>query len=135
MTEATDEIISAIFAELASRSDAEGYTYAIREDLDRWSMLLNLPWLKSLDCIGVELAKRYHAGLINYAFGDSLANDLWSEMIQRHQDIPEGEWPQQFDEVYLAFDTGEFRREKDGDADPVKPYTDPAIAEIVRKSS
>ncbi len=38
-----------------------------------------------------------------------------------------------FFKVYEAFDAGEFRRPKDGDADPVVLYTNPAIADIVSK--
>lgn len=133
MTKTQAQQLNVIFAELASRCDTEGYTFATYEDLDRWSRLLDMPWLEALDRIGVELAQRYHRGLVDYHFGDSLANDLWAEMITRHQQIPDGQWPAQFDEVYVAFDAGEFRRERDGDADPVKLYTDPAIVEFLAK--
>ncbi|MDG5750437.1 hypothetical protein P8R33_04900 [Qipengyuania sp. XHP0211] len=135
MTESKAPILDKIFAELRLRCDPDGYIFTYVDDLDRWSGLLGLPWFESLNCIGVELAKRYDSGTVNYAFGDSLANELWSEMISRHQEIPEGCWPQQFDEVYLAFDAGEFRRKKDGDADPVKLYTDPMIADFVASLS
>ena len=136
MAESKAPILDQIFAELSSRCDPEGFVHTFYvDDLDRWSELLGLHWLESLNCIGVELAKRYDRGSVNYAFGDSLANELWSELIGRHEQIPEGSWPQQFDEVYLAFDAGEFCREKDGQADPVKLYTDPMIADFLARLS
>ncbi|MBL4717899.1 MAG: hypothetical protein OSA41_11470 [Erythrobacter sp.] len=136
MTESKAPILDQIFAELRSRCDTDGYIHTFYvDDLERWSGLLGLPWFESLNCIGIELAKRYDSGSVNYAFGNSLANELWSEMISRLEEMPEGCWPLQFDEVYSAFDAGEFRRKKDGEADPVKLYTDPMIMDFVASLS
>ena len=131
MSTSATRVFDGIFHELAARCDDEGYTIADDADLDRWATNLGVTWLKALDLIGAELARRYHQGAVNYEFGDSVANDLEGILISRHQQVADGEWPRLFWEVYEAFDAGEFRRPKDGNADPVALYTDPALAEIV----
>ena len=126
------QILDTIFAELASRSDEEGYIFATDEDLDKWASTLGLSWLAALDVIGAELARRYDSKQVNFAFGDSLANDLESTLIFRHQDVPEDGWPMIWSEVYEAFDAGEWRPADDPD-DPVLKFTNPAISDIVAK--
>jgi|TARA_R100000049_G_C1877785_1_gene35219 hypothetical protein len=133
MSARANQILSGIFEELAARCDDEGYTIAYDADLDRWAGELGIFWLKALDVLGAELARRYDSGAVSYEFGDSLANDLEGILISRHQQVADGEWPMLFWEVYEAFDAGEFRRPKDGGADPVVLYTNPAIADIVTK--
>ena len=123
--------LSEIFELLLSRADDDGNTYADGPDLDRWSKQLDASWLEVLNMIGAELAKRYHAGVVSWNFGDSLVNDLWGEMIHKLAHSKEDWWPDLFDSVYLAFDSGEFQREKDGDACPIDLYTNPEIARIV----
>ncbi len=131
MSTSATRVCDGIFDELAARSDDEGYTIADDADLDRWAKNLGVTWLKALDVIGAELARKYHQGVVNYEFGDSLANDLEGILISRHEQLGDGEWPSLFWDVYEAFDAGEFQRPTDGNADPVALYTDPAIADIV----
>ena len=121
-----------IFIELTARADAEGYTFSTDEDLDRWAANLGVSWLRALDMIGAELARRYNNREVSYEFGDSLANDLESTLISRHQRVPENGWPTLWAEVYDAFDAGEWQRKDDPDC-PVKKFTDPHIAHIVSK--
>ncbi|WP_417323230.1 hypothetical protein [Erythrobacter aureus] len=133
MTAQATQILAGIFKELAARCDEEGYTFANDHDLDRWATELGTTWLKALDIVGAELARKYDNGAVSYKFGDSLANDLEGILITRHQQVADGEWPPLFWEVYEAFDAGEFRWPEDGDADPVVLYTNPAISDIVAK--
>ena len=132
--ECRDSSFDPIFQELSSRCDGDGYTRADKTDIARWAGARDVRVPVFIDQMGAELAKRYHAKLVDYAFGDSLANDVWGVMILGlpkegdHED-----WSAIFCEVYEAFDAGEFHRPGDEDADPVKLYTDPAIAEIVAK--
>ena len=128
----TAAILEKIFTELAARSDAEGYTYATDDDLDSWASDLGITWLTALDVIGAELARRYHRHDVSYEFGDSLANDLESALIFRHEQVPDGAWPKLWAEVYEAFDAGEWQPKDDSEC-PVKKFTDPSIAEIVAK--
>ena len=125
-------ILEGIFSELAARCDDEGYTFATESDLDKWATDLGIYWLNALDVLGAELAVRYHGRLVSYEFGDSLANDLETVLISRHQHVPKDGWPKLFWEVYDAFDAGEWQRSGDPD-DPVRKFTDPYIAEIVAK--
>lgn len=134
MSKEIDPSFGPIFEELASRCDDEGYTYASNLDIDRWAADRQIAWPTFMDQLGAELAKRYHQKRVSYEFGDSLANDLWSEMISRFGESgSQSDWSNLFFEVYEAFDAGEYHRSNDGDVDPVELYTEPAIAEIVSK--
>ncbi|ABC64211.1 hypothetical protein [Erythrobacter litoralis] len=124
--------ILAIFEELDARVDKEGYTFASEEDVDRWAGQLDVDWLSCLDLIGAELAKKYHANEVSYEFGDSLANDLNSTLMFRHEQVPEGSWPSLFWEVHEAFDAGEWPPKTD-ELDPIEQYTKPEIARIVAR--
>ncbi len=123
--------IETIFTEIVSRYEDEATFFADAAEIDRWGARMGVNWLKSLDVISAELAKRYHSGLVSYEIGDAIANDLWGALIMRSGQVPNDDWPTLCQNVYFAFDAGEYRRKEDGDADPVELYTSPAIDKIV----
>lgn len=124
-----------IFEILLSRLEEHGSTFADGSDVDRWAMGLGLTVSDFLDQIGAAVAVKYHAGLATFEFCDSLVNDLYSELISRIGAPNQIPWPNLFDEVYLAFDAGEFHRSADKTDNPVADYTDPLVAKIVAKLS
>ena len=82
------------------------------------------------DELAVILAERYQAGSITFEEGDHLANGWWAQMIARHH---EG-WSDLLHEVYEAFDAGEWSHSGEWFShQPVKDYTDPAIAKILNR--
>ncbi len=123
--------IEAIFTEIVSRYEDDAILFADAAEIDRWGAKLGVDWLKSLDVISAELAKRYQSGLVSYEIGDAIANDLWGALIMRSGQVSNDDWPTLCQNVYFAFDAGEYRRKEDGDADPVELYTNPAIAKII----
>nr|WP_298930988.1 hypothetical protein [uncultured Erythrobacter sp.] len=123
--------MDAVFREFLSRYEDGPCFYIEAADIDRWAGNIGVPWSKFLDLISAELARRYEAGMIGYEFGDAIANDLWSALMERSCQVSNDDWPKLCQAVYFAFDAGEYRRKKDGDADPVELYTVPAISQIV----
>jgi len=128
---APDPDIESIFADILLRYEGDSVFYADADEIGRWAAKIGLDWLKFLDMLSAELAKRYHAGSVGYEVGAAIANDLWGALIMRPDQVSNNDWPQLCQTVYLAFDAGEYRRKEDGDADPVELYTNPAIAKIV----
>jgi hypothetical protein len=87
---------------------------------------------KLLDEVAAGLARGYAAGRFSYEFGDGVANGLWVVLIngQSRPGAAKQPWPSLFNDVYDAFDGGEYRL---GDEDPIKARTDPWIADIIAK--
>lgn len=80
--------------------------------------------------IGLRVAEYYADNSIGYDVADAIINDLWYawlDGIATH----DGEVPNQFYDIYLAFDAGEGLRSTD--KDPVKEFTDPWIADILAR--
>ena len=82
------------------------------------------------DAVAVMLARRYQEGVLDYEMADWVANTVEGEMIDLMVELQPGEdtidTPQDWSEVYEAFDSGEFDhfgRSKD----PVAEYTNPGI--------
>jgi hypothetical protein len=121
-----------IFEILASRCDDEGFTRADDSDIDKWKDDLGLNLPDFLDQMGAEIAKRYQAGERSFEFCDSLVNDLWGVLIQRHVDKVD-RWPDLLYEVYDAFDAGEYHRRPDRSDDPIAEFTNTSIATIVAR--
>ncbi|WP_353216853.1 hypothetical protein [Sandarakinorhabdus sp.] len=122
-----------IFETLLARVDENGETFTDGSDVDRWAMGLGLTVSEFFDQIGAALAVKYNAGFANFEFCDSLVNHLWSDLINRVGMSNEIPWPELFDEVFLAFDAGEYYRSIDKTDDPVADFTVPLVDKIVAK--
>lgn len=132
---ATFRSMDEIFDLLASRCDDDGFTHAGSDDIEKWAgeRGLNLP--DFLDVIGIEIAKRYHFGERSFEFSDSLVNDLWGLLIDRVAHNNDIRWPDDFYEVYEAFDAGEFHRLPDRSDNPQADFTKPLIAAFLAKKA
>lgn len=117
-----------VFDLLASRCDAAGSTHAGSDDIEKWATERGLNLTDFLDGFGTEIAKRYHSGALSFEFCDSLVNSLWGELIDRVTKNDDVRWPDDFHQVYEAFDAGEFYRLPDQSDDPESDFTKPLIA-------
>lgn len=84
-----------------------------------------------LDRFAERLARAYHAGELPYTVCDSIACDLHGLLQGLWMDGVTHARPALFQQVYDAFEAGACHARADGSDDPVRAYTDPAIAAIV----
>jgi hypothetical protein len=73
-----------------------------------------------------RLALGYNSSELTFEFCDMVVNDLSTPVTNTS-----GPKPQDFWEVYSAFDEGEYYHGDNRDEDPVEVYTRPMIARIV----
>ena len=111
-----------------AREDGRGLCQA---DIARWTQGRIEAETALYDSIAAELARGYFEGRYSFTFCDDVVNALYHLMISRQAEEPPPPWPKLFWRVYEAFDAGELA--SPSAPDPVKTYTDPEIAEIVRK--
>lgn len=82
------------------------------------------------------LARRYHAGELDYETADWIANVVESEMLELMIELQPGQstidTPENWHEVYDAFDAGEFDH-FGRSQEPVKEFTDPGIAAFLAR--
>jgi hypothetical protein len=118
--------------ELEARAGEDGWTQLDDSDFDRWTAGSGMAQAALMDDLALHLAREFDAKRLSFAFCDSVVNDLWAVLVGRlakGADIP---WPNTYDEIYGAFDAGEFHRRADpADVDPVEKYTRPAIRRIL----
>jgi len=101
-------------------------------DVARWTDGTMAAEHTLLNEVAAELARGYAAGRYSYEFGDGVANGLWAVLINglSRPGAAELPWPSLFNDVYDAFDGGEFRLAAE---DPIETRTKPWIAEIVAR--
>ena len=124
-----------IFELLASRCDDDGFTSASNDDINKWAGERGLSLPDFLDRIGIEIANRYRSGERRFEFCDSLVNDLYGILIGRVVTNSDVRWPDDFHEVYEAFDAGEYYRLADHSDDPEADFTKPLIAAFLAKKA
>ncbi len=132
---ANTTVMNAIFNLLASRCDDAGFTHADRNDINKWARERGLSLPDFLDRIGFEIADRYQAGQHTFQFCDSLVNDLWCALIELVVKNDDLRWPDDFYEVYEAFDAGEFHRLPDKSDDPESDFTKPLVAAFLARKA
>jgi hypothetical protein len=98
-----------------------------------WAEDLGLAEDTLYDDIAAELALGYHVGRYSFEFCDAVVNHLYALMLARQQEAQLQSWPQLFWRVFEAFDAGELADPSKPAHDPIKAYTDPEIADIVRE--
>lgn len=125
--------IDEIFELLASRFNDQDFARADPVEIDKWANELGLSLPDFLNSICIKIAQEYQAGERSFEFCDFLVNDLYAALINRAANDPNLRWPATFDEVYQAFDGGEFYRTADQSDDPIKDFTDPLIATFLAK--
>jgi hypothetical protein len=81
--------------------------------------------------LGARVARGYHEGRYSFWFCDWVVNLAYGEVMER-VGSDAFEYPLLFDQVYQAFDDGEWDHH-DKPADPISNYTNPQIETIVRQ--
>ncbi|MDB5667272.1 MAG: hypothetical protein JWL74_222, partial [Alphaproteobacteria bacterium] len=100
-------------------------------DIARWTQGRIEAETALYDSIAAELARGYCEGRYSFTFCDDVVNALYHSMISRQAaEQPPAPWPKLFWRVFEAFDAGELA--SPSVPDPIRTYTDPEIAEIVR---
>jgi hypothetical protein len=125
--------MNTILSLLVTRSKEAGGLRVSDNDLTRWIEASGTTLTQFLDKIGGDLAKAYSDGELTYKFCDTIVNDLFALLVARAVTDSQEAWPMLFDEVYDAFDAGEYYHRADRSDDPVVEFTNPAIAAIVAK--
>ena len=125
--------ISSVIMEIQRRYalDWEGQSLT-QADIVAWSGGSEQAQALLYDQIATQLALGYHEKRYSFEFCDVVANQLYGIMIVQQAGDSPPPWPKLFFRVYEAFDAGEFASPHSPPHDPVKTYTDPEIAEIVR---
>tara|TARA_R100001224_G_scaffold35352_1_gene19931 strand:+ start:2042 stop:2479 length:438 start_codon:yes stop_codon:yes gene_type:complete len=86
--------------------------------------------IAAFDAVAVLLARRYHAGELDYETADWIANAIDTDMLELMIQLQPGastiDTPQAWQEVYDAFDAGEFDHFGRSE-DPVGEFTNPEI--------
>jgi hypothetical protein len=103
------------------------------ENIVCWAEDLGLAEDTLYDDIAAELALGYHIGRYSFEFCDAVVNRLYTLMLASQQEAQLRLWPKLFWRVFEAFDAGELANPSSPAHDPVKAYTDPEIADIVRE--
>ena len=125
---------------------AQAYFAAVKSDLlehggvlvDREKPLRRSPEFATrvFDKLAVILARSYSSGEFDFETADMLANAFEDALVDLLIDFwPKGDggpYPHRWSQVYEAFDAGEFDH-FGRSSDPVREFTDPAIAEFLEK--
>jgi hypothetical protein len=91
---------------------------------------------RAFDALGLEIARRYHSGLISFYEADCSINTMFSAMCHGLFFTDYFDSTRLAFRVFAAFDEGEYVHRSDEDSvDPVKKYTDPSIELIVKEFS
>ena len=125
-----EEFITKLYADFKSEGD-EFYV-----STDTWRQLskeVSLSLTATFDRFATHLADMYDKGVLNYEFCDSLVNMAWSDWLDPFNDEKGNAWPNDFFEVYEAFDAGEYYRKDDKSDDPVADHTDPMIKDFLNR--
>ena len=97
-------------------------------EVAEWSEMTGLLRSDLYDALALRLALGFHNNSFDFGFCDQVVNDLHAVISVQNEDRSELFW-----NVFLAFDAGEFYPNGDRSIDPVKVFTRPQIAQIVRK--
>lgn len=93
----------------------------------QWSDDSNIADVELTELLALDVAARYARNEIDYGPADWIINNLFLAMTVD----PLSKWSDLFFDIYNAFDSGEYRRNGDGDVEPSEKYTRPEIARIL----
>jgi hypothetical protein len=129
------EQIDKYFSKLCEKYASEGAPaqddpIAVDFDLiDDWAWRCGVPIGALRDEFAIRIAQGFRSGDLSFELCDEVVNDLfWICYHKRVLDVPPA-----FDEVYGAFDAGEYYRTPDQSDDPVADHTVPMIEEFLKK--
>jgi hypothetical protein len=93
----------------------------------------SVPPAQVLDEIATDVARRYSKGEIDFSFADRAMNCLWSIVCsEAFFAINDRTIPEVTQEVFLAFDEGEYQHPQDTEeVDPEAKYTRPLIEKFL----
>jgi len=124
------EVISEIQRRYANDWDGQA---PVQQNIDAWAGVSVEAESRLYDGLAAELARGYFEKRYSFEFCDAVMNQLYALMIDKQLQEPPPPWPKLFWRVYEAFDAGEFVNPTIPAHDPIKTYTDPEIAQIVRE--
>jgi hypothetical protein len=98
------------------------------DDLEAARSVSGLSMSDFLDCIARRVAHQYFAEILSFEVADCAINSLSAYCLSQHEVM----LPSYANEIYNAFDRGEYRHADDGvNEDPETKYTKPQIRAIV----
>lgn len=112
-------------AELCAATGAGGISLHFSE-IEGWMFEAKLDHANLLNQMSINVAVRFDRCEVSYQAADWLMNNLWFAFVATQLAIPTI-----FDNIYEAFDAGEYIHSEDKNCDPVEKYTRPAIKEIL----
>ncbi|MBO9525638.1 MAG: hypothetical protein J7517_05840 [Sphingobium yanoikuyae] len=123
------EIVSALLDDHSALLAQTGRTPIDMEyqRIRQWSDDANIPEVELTELLALDVAARYARNEIEYGPADWIMNNLFLAMTED----PLSEWSDLFLDVFNAFDSGEYKRDGDGDVEPSEKYTRPEIARIL----
>jgi hypothetical protein len=85
------------------------------------------------NAIGIRIAEGFHRSEFTFDFCDAVVNKMVIHLYSGFVAGIDNAWAVTFDNIYLAFDAGEYTRPGRDEENPVEVYTRPAIASILEK--
>lgn len=111
-------------------SDTAAISPFPHEDLEAARSVSGLSMSDFLDSIARRVAQQYHAEILSFEAADCAINSLSAYCLSQHEVM----LPSYANDVYNAFDRGEYRHAEDGvNEDPEIKYTKPQIQAIVAR--
>ena len=119
--------IADVIADLPRRYDeaVEPFTSA---EIDALCERLQLPRQRFFDEISVEIARSFDAGKLNFEAADFAMNDLWTIAVHDDEQLTP-----LLDEIYNAFDAGEYASPLRPPHDPIETHTRPMVKRILER--
>ena len=103
---------------------------AVTIEIERWTEVVGTTRRGAYNVMALHLAVGFREGRLAFWFCDAVSNAILGFVHEDFIALGEDSWPELFNEVYLAFDSGEIGTPEVGS---VAVHTRPAIAEIVER--
>jgi hypothetical protein len=117
---------TAILDEFIDRCDGE--TFRSAAEVDAACETLGVSESDFIEALAMRVAERYAVREMSFDRADALMNGVHSYYLLKY----DGMLPGIADDIYLAFDAGEYYRGADGrEIDPSEKYTRPEIEAIL----
>jgi hypothetical protein len=117
---------AAILDQFINRCDGEAFPLAAEVDRARETLGISEPAF--IEAFAMRVAERYAVREMSFDRADALMNDVHTYYFFKYDEM----LPGIADDIYLAFDAGEYYREADSrEIDPSEKYTRPEIEALL----
>ena len=103
-------------------------------DIEAYCRTTGLPVAEALNSMSLEVARRYAKGELEFGVADHLANMAFAYACTIVASLG-GKLPALMEEIFLAFDSGEFYPDAVRVPTPEQRFTQPMIASILAKQA